>query len=569
MKKNLLLLLGFAFTISVTAINRKNDAHAEKLPIYGNQIKIDTEKSTFQLKTKSSVSPAKISSASNAKPGVSYRLPQGTLFIGLSNDYYQLGDTYGYASPYSTWTFANTSTSSPVFNWTLNEYNIESDTYIPTNNSSSITNNNLSVDVTNEGFEFPILKGTANSEDSIFVFGKNYEQKGKSGFLGAGGDSYYTKDRTFNFSNWLSDLGMVTWRFADNDYTFGTGTKGIDAVVAYYEKPQSMLYFEGANFFLGKFAAPTGTTFTLRVITVDVKDGELIMKDTVATSYLLSEDVLVNGTSAFTMPFNTLLAIDEDGLESEIPYLELDDAFVLELSWINKTGVSLGVMSTYFDGKLDTPLPYYNNKAYIYAPYASNGNKRTLLQYSWGATLNTSLKNAAYTYLISETNTITAFPTGNTEVVTLVPYYGKVWLKDNEIPSWIKYSETEHYESGKWGTDFALTFEALPEGIEGRSTNLVFYTWGAKKKVYIKQGVVSAIKNVNTADLKVFSTQNGFNLSYPLEFKTVSIFNITGQLIGDYQLSTTGKSEINVNIKKGSYILKFVGKNTETLKVIK
>lgn len=569
MKKNLLLFLGIALAISASAVQKKAVRHTAKAVSVGAELKIDTDNSLFQVHPISSVSPAKIESSVAAKPDVSYKVPQGTLFYGLSNDYYALSSIYGVASPFTNWTFTNTSSGSPVFTWSLDQYDATSSSYIPTTKTLSTAGNNLSLGVTTEGFKFPVLKGTENALDSTFIFGKNYASKAATGYIDAGGASYDNGTRVFNLSNWLKDLAQVTWTFATKDYAFGTGSRSIDAVVAYYEKPQTTLYFEGANFFLGAFSAPKGTIFTLRVITVDVANGFPTMKDTVATSYVPSDSVVALSATAFTMPFKKLVALDKDGLESDIPYLELDEAFVLELSWVNSPDLTIGVRSTYYDGLLSGPLAYYPNHAFTYAPYVDNDNKRTLLKYSWPATLNTSLTNAAYTYLVSETDSVIVASTGGSEVVTLAPYYGGVWVNDSELPAWITYKETEHYVSGNWGTDYALTFAPLPNGVAGRTADVVFYTWGAKKVVHVKQGIVNGISTTTTDAIKAYSTQAGFSVNCPSGYNAVSVYNIAGQLVGEYPLSTVGKSEIPVTAKRGSYILKFSGEKSATLKVIK
>ena len=575
-------MFGIALTVSAAAVtHRAAVKRTAKTKLIRSEVRMSTTNNFDALKLKTNVSPAKAPKASGAVTSMGYSVPQGTLFYSISNDYYGYSNTIAFASPYSNWMFANTATSTgtPSYSWLLNQYDGASQSYSPTAIPLNTTDNNLSLNVTTESFELPTLTASENSVDTSFVFGENYAAKTSNynATIDAGGSAYDNGTRVYNFTNCFRDLDQITWKFkADTvgkvitqNYAFGTNSSKIDAVVAYYEKPQSTLYFEGANFFLGAYTAPAGTSFTLRIITVDTLGGDLTMKDTIATSYLPSDSVLTLGATAFTMPFKKLIAIDADGLESEVPYLEVDEAFVLELSWTNTPGLVLGVRSSYYDGAVDGPSDYYDSHAYFYAPYAPNNNERTLLNYNWSATLYTSLTNAAYTYLVSETDTIVAEATGSNSTVTLVPYYGGVWVDDTALPAWITYAETEHYESGNWGTDYALSFAALPEGTVGRTADITFYTWGAKKTVHIKQGVVSAVKNVQANNIKAFATQNGFDLTYPANFKTVRMYNIAGQSVGKYALSPSGKSIVNCTLKAGSYILKFEGSQTATVKVLK
>jgi hypothetical protein len=77
--------------------------------------------------------------------------------------------------------------------------------------------------------------------------------------------------------------------------------------------------------------------------------------------------------------------------------------------------------------------------------------------------------------------------------------------------------------------------------------------------------------NTNKAtQTKVVSKGTSFELSYTSDFNSVAIFNVGGQVIGNYQLPTNGKLSIsNKNLNKGIYIFKFAGKTTETVKAMR
>jgi len=518
-----------------------------------------------QIMTKSRVLVPAKAPAVVGGPGVSYTVPQGTLFIGLSNDYYGLGNSFAIASPYSNWTFTNKTATIPSFVWTIPAYIGTIDT--------TATSENFNVKVTTGSYTMPSLKGSANGLDSTFIFGKNFNKKAANSYIDASGSSYTAPatdtapSRTYNLSNWLIDFGQVTWTFATGDYAFGTGTSEIDALVSYYEKPQSTLYFEGANFFLGALSAPAGTTFTLRVITVDIDaNGKFALKDTVATSYCTIEEAVVAAATAQVLPFSKLVAIDNDGFETEVPYLELDEPFFLELSGFNTAGITLGARSSRYDGG-DTKLPYTNNHAFIYAPNA-NG-VRALQSYSFSATLEATLTNAAYAYLLSDTKSVVADINGGTANIVLTPMFNGAWV-EGELPSWIVSAETEHYESGNWGTDYKLTYEALPVGVAGRSADIIFKTWGAKTMVHVSQGTITGISSVKDTKSKVYTTASTFELTYPNEFNKATLLSLSGQVIASYDLPTSGKFSIPTSgISKGIYFVKMVGSGTETVKVIR
>jgi hypothetical protein len=569
MKKNLLVLGLVALTLSVQAQPLRKSVNANSSLKMGVQVEnVGVNDQPVQMTKSRELVPAKVSAVVGG-PGVSYTVPQGTLFQGLSKNFTGYRNTFAYTSPYINWTFTNKTTTSPTLLWTVSKY-IDATTKI----DSTATSVDLNMKVTTGSYYMPSLKGSANGLDSTFIFGTSFSSKTYASYIDAGGSAYTSAATatapatTFNWTNWLYDFGQVTWTFAANDYAFGTGTGGTDALVSYYEKPQSTLYFEGAEFFLGAFSAPAGTTFTLRVITVTIDaQGKFTPKDTVATSHAVTEDVIVTAATAQVMPFTKLVTIDKDGFETEVPYLELNEPFFLELSGFNVPNVTLAMRSSRYDGGA-VKLPYTNNHAFVYAPNSSG--VRSLLSYTnLPATLETTITNAAYAYLLSDTKSIVANVAGGSANIVLEPYFGGVWV-DGVLPSWITETQTDLYDATNWQSNAVLTYEALPVGVTGRSADVVFKTWGAQVTVHVSQGTVSGIPTVNVTKSKVYSTESSFELTYPGEFNNVSLIGLSGQVIGNYALPASGKFSIsNAGISKGIYFLKFAGKEFETVKVVR
>jgi len=88
--------------------------------------------------------------------------------------------------------------------------------------------------------------------------------------------------------------------------------------------------------------------------------------------------------------------------------------------------------------------------------------------------------------------------------------------------------------------------------------------------IFVKQGVYVGLKDVKALQTKVSSREGAFELSYTSNFDAVAIYNVAGQVIGNYKLPTTGTLSIpNINWNKGIYIFKFGGKQTETTKAIR
>ena len=569
MKKKLLVLGLVVLTLAVQAQPLRKSVKANSSLKMGVLVeKVGVNDLPVQITKSRALVPAKVSAVVGG-PGVSYTVPQGTLFQGLSKNFTGYSNTFAYTSPFINWTFTNKTVTTPTLLWTVSKY-VDATTKI----DSTATSVDLNMKVTTGSYYMPSLKGSANLLDSTFIFGKSYNSKAATSYIDAGGSAYTTAATatdpatTFNWTNWLYDLGQVTWQFAANDYAFGTGTGNIDALVTYYEKPQSTLYFEGAEFFLGAFSAPAGTSFTLRVITVSVDaQGRLTPKDTLATSHALTEDVIATTATAQVMPFTKLVSIDADGFETVIDYLEINEPFFLELSGFNVPNVILGMRSSRYDN-VTPKLPYTTNHAFVYAPNSSG--VRSLLSYTnLPATLETTITNAAYAYLLSDTKSIVANVAGGSANIVLEPYFGGVWV-DGVLPSWITETQTDLYDATNWQTNAVLNYQALPVGVTGRSADVVFKTWGAQVTVHVTQGTVAGIPSVNVTKSKVYSTASSFELTYPGEFNKVSLISLSGQVIGNYALPSSGKFSIsNAGISKGIYFLKFAGKESETVKVVR
>jgi len=81
----------------------------------------------------------------------------------------------------------------------------------------------------------------------------------------------------------------------------------------------------------------------------------------------------------------------------------------------------------------------------------------------------------------------------------------------------------------------------------------------------------SAVNNVKTDQLsKVVRAGNDYKISYPAAFTALKMFNITGQLVAEYQLPNTGEAILPAsNLPNGTYLLRFEGSASETVKIVR
>lgn len=143
-----------------------------------------------------------------------------------------------------------------------------------------------------------------------------------------------------------------------------------------------------------------------------------------------------------------------------------------------------------------------------------------------------------------------------------------LWIED--APDWIvDFDFADDFYEEYNVVVFYFAAEALPEGVTGRSGEIVLASHGIKLNVPVRQGEMTSVNNTKHSDLKVSKVNNGVRVNYPSEFTKVALFNTAGQKIGDYQLPNSGDFIVPNTNDKGIYILKFDGAKSETVKVIR
>ncbi|MDR2853768.1 MAG: T9SS type A sorting domain-containing protein [Prevotellaceae bacterium] len=81
-----------------------------------------------------------------------------------------------------------------------------------------------------------------------------------------------------------------------------------------------------------------------------------------------------------------------------------------------------------------------------------------------------------------------------------------------------------------------------------------------------------AVKNTTAASqLSTVATFGAdYKVTYPADFTSLKLYSVTGQLISEYKLPATGEAIVPAsNLSKGTYLLRFEGARSETVKVIK
>ncbi len=143
-----------------------------------------------------------------------------------------------------------------------------------------------------------------------------------------------------------------------------------------------------------------------------------------------------------------------------------------------------------------------------------------------------------------------------------------IYIED--IPEWCQLIYDDYYYDQYSLYMFTVQAEALPAGIPGRSGYVTLSSKNTLCTFKVVQGTPTGIDMESLSLTKVVNGDNAFQLTYTADYNDVSVYNIAGQLIGTYQLPSSGVYEIpTTSLSGGVYMLKFSGKTNQTVKVVK
>ncbi|MDR0317692.1 MAG: T9SS type A sorting domain-containing protein [Lactococcus lactis] len=488
-----------------------------------------------------------------------YTAPDGTLYLGLSNDGagYAFNDQFGICAPYTTWTWENLNPdATATYLWQYNEvedYLQSGPVFGPVITSNQL---NLSHNVENEWYTFPTLTGTLpnNSSSSFQLNTLDYV----NATIEAGGMSTHGS-KTYHLTNANLDTWNNGYRRVDISMT---AAANVDTLIALYEKPLTTLYFEGVDINVDNtYTAPTNLVFTLDIFEYERVNGRPVFGRKLASSRFNTSNIIGGGARFPIIRFDELFALDADGFETELPYLEVNTGFALKFAGQRQAGVHIDVLAE-ATPRGDGKIFHYFTKHQEEGLWLWNGGSFTFLF---------SLIEGMYTYILSSTDVINDdLGAGGTYDFTLTPMLNGAEL-ESELPAWITMPGfEEHYVQGNWGVDVQIAVAALPAGTTGRSADLIFATWGSKVTVRVNQGDVVGITTEKLQKSMVLTTANGFELSYNSDFNKAVVYNLSGKAVATYNLPKSGKFTIQAtNLNKGIYMIQLIGKTTETIKVVR
>jgi hypothetical protein len=484
------------------------------------------------------------------KPQAKYGRPTGYFYMGLTTDYGNASADLMLGAPSKVDIWKNNSNQDAQnFEWTFED---------PTNDKATITSTEvypiMSYPVGFYGV--PSMKAISGAYQNTYKWGTATA----GAFFIMGGNGVFDWG-TLGACNYDLNEGFNNYTFTNGDYIFGTNPeRTIESVANYFEKPKQPYLLDSLWINLGALSAPAGTVFKLNIRKIDETGGYTTI---LAKATCTLESVKESRPGYYTMLFKNFITYDPV-LELEVTneYIEISDAILVELTGFNKTGIKLSAFSQGItDGGESNAYVFYNH-------YASG--KRYLLSandYFGGSTSLLFNLASTYTYLIPDATSFEAPIVGGSKTFNITSFSAPdTWWLETELPSWLSAANTYDDQTGK--ITYTLTAEPLPAGVEGRGTVITVAEPGATMSISVTQGNYTDVKNTKTTKTNVIKSANSVELNYTNEFKTLSIYNVSGQKLTDYPLSPNGKMNINTStFKQGIYFFQFQGSTNETIKI--
>ena len=310
-----------------------------------------------------------------------------------------------------------------------------------------------------------------------------------------------------NYDNALAYYGFLG---TPNVNSYGYS---ISDLILYQGIPTQPIYCTGIDFLVYDFVENSTLQLTCQIYKVTRSaSGGQTLGDLIAESSTVS--ILDAGTGVTQLQFTDFYSYDDDGFTVGQDYLFIEDEFAVVFhDWDN------GTFDAYPEGEyyqadygLSTVGMIMDGTQYYYPSLYSH--------------LVVGFTDFAYGWLVEEEGynyTTTEFSTdGGTQSITISTflcgvdddgnYTSYIAVDENcEVPDWITLSiSSETYETSakaskspenyieSWSFTIDITCDAITDGSEGRSTEIVLYQPGAYFTIKVIQGTVSGITTVTT-----------------------------------------------------------------------
>lgn len=490
------------------------------------------------------------------------------LFAGLGYSGYSYNDNLAIMGAYAPTTFRNlTMGTATSFDWLVKETDEDE-------NETTLTGKNRDFSIYAKGgavyedFSLTAYNGDAASKPYNWGTGHclNYEETAPNYeaihvYAGESANSFEFPDGTFAVMTRQNQDYELTFyvNWATPDFVEKYDIPSMSTIYSYQGKPATPLFLTGVTLPFVSFNANDDFNLHLKLCKCKRSaTGNLTLGDVIAEGDATIENV-IDDYDLTAVEFTELYVEDEFGMSEVLDYLFIEDEFVIVIEgWDNGT----------FSGVLGSQKYNFNENTSTW--FKQTGEDR-LRSYSGGwPMLFIGLLDATYGYLHTDDPTEVVFnKDGGVSSIHVDPMYYNIdeetgeptYLLDiesiledgeevDEVPEWLTIEvanedyttatktddEGYEYEYFVNGIDYDLVFtaEALPEGVENRTAQIVFYQTGAKLTLTVTQ-------NVEGDGIRAIVEKT--------PVKNARIFNMAGQAVGNNYKGIVLKGDKKVIVK--------------------
>ncbi len=499
-----------------------------------------------------------------------YQRPDGTFLVGTSRDFYSASIPMIFGPAFAEVTWQNKSSQYATdFEWqyqTAEEGEVETTTErdlkvsypfglvsVPTLQAKAVGSQTTS-------YKYSGVDGDGNVVDGNVLSGGSplfYFQNIGATQLGAG--------------EYDINLGLAALTAAEGSYYFGSGAYdifyktnyGLGTVVS---APYSKYVIESVWIPFYRLSADPDVEFTLSVYTKDeFGDWEKMATSTCKMADVKQESV--PGIDPYIMEFTDFKM---EGMELALSELEIDSEIMVEVEGFDQEGV-----------KEYCPLNQGEN-----SPVKQTGSfvlqKETFGQtvYKYRTNVSDLLVNyycpflinfdAFYSFIHADESVIYVNKEGGSKDVLIdVPYEAALVEVDDYTVPFPEWLSVEVSDTDMPKVKLTATVAPLPAGETERRFAFNVSVPGADPlKMEVVQTSESSVASVSQQAVRVVRNGDSWQISYPQGYESVSVVNMSGLKLADYQLLESGTFLVPASdFARGVYLLVF--NNGDVIKVVK
>lgn len=327
-------------------------------------------------------------------------------------------------------------------------------------------------------------------------------------FAGESQSDFQMSDGTYStFTKCNPDFHIAYYNFLGTP-DVNSNNYSLSSLILYQGKPSVPFYFEGISYLVRGFTANDNFNLKCKIQkAIRSSDGKLNLGDVIAESDIDVNDVFFSESGIAQLNWKNFYVEDEFGMTKTLDYMFVEDEFVVVIEgWDN------GSFSAMPYGEYD-----YNENGLTSTFIKQTGDDGVYRFSSLYSHQLIGFNGATYGYLYTEDSTDVSIPaeggeakihvdpmlyTNSEEQGVVTRIFLDENIEGNEIPEWLEVTYTNPVQAGVdddgypvYDLAFELDFKAetLPEGVEGRQADLVFFQEGAQLKVTVTQGTVTGI----------------------------------------------------------------------------